>query len=323
MEFAGGRGNEVGEDGFGNGCGVGGGVVGGGDGAAGGENPVGDENLVEQGGAGALDDGADIGPAFFPGLVAHVFAGEVVAADDGDLVVEDGDFAVVAKVGGAAGGEGDDGEKFGDLAAGFAQGIDEAAAGEKAAEGVELEANLDALAGAAGEEFDDAFADLVATEDVGGDVDGVAGFEDAAFEFGEGEFAVGEEADGVAGDGIAGAAGANGLGDGVVAGGLGGLGVAGDGEADAAFAGDEAANFLSAEKKEKRHAYVGQEDDDEEPGEGVAGLAALAGDSREGEEHEEDAADGVGMGPEAGGDDVGDVVGGESDFSEGQHANCP
>ena len=233
---------------------------------------------------------------------SHVFAGEVVAANDGGVAVEDGDFAVIPQVGRAARGERKHGQKTGDLAAGLTNGVHEVFAGEKAAEGVELEAHLHALAGAAGEEVDDAAADRVATEDEGGDVDGVAGGEDLALELEVGIEAGGEEAHLVAPEGLAGAVGCDRLGGGVgERGGAGPVGwQGGQIAAEAALAGGEAFYFAPSEEEKERHAHVGHKDDAEEPGDGVAGLAALSEEAGEREDREHDAADREEVRPERG-----------------------
>ncbi len=266
---------------------------------AAGKTPVGEKHLVEQRGGGAGDDGAKIVPTFFKDGGTHVFAGEIVSADQRGVLVEYGDFAMIAEVGRPPRGERDHRHEPHDLATGFADGINEAAAGENAAEGVELQANLHALTCAFGEELNETPTGVVAPEDKRGDVDGVFGSLDERFEFRVGLFTGRDEAHGVATRGFTGAGGGEGVGGGEV----GDLGSDG-GDArqtrdDGAFALGEAFDFASAEEQVERHADVGDQDDHEQPGDGVARGAFFADEAGDRKDGEHKAAHGEKVGVEA------------------------
>jgi len=182
------------------------------------------------------------------------------------------------------------------------------APGAEAAERVHEHFDFEAGAGAGGEVGHDLLRGFVVAKDEGLEVDGFFGAGDFVAQGAVGDDAIGKDLEGIMREFAA-----EGNGRGGAPGGRGGGGEAGgelDGEGvDFEFGLDEAADFAAAEKQIKRNAEPGDEEDDEAPGEDVAGGAALEHEARADEEGEQETEEDAQMLPEEIQDDLPHVAG--------------
>jgi len=150
-----------------------------------GEAPVRDEHLAQDDRSGSPDHGAKVAPALGVGGRAHVLPGNVPAAHDCGHAIKNGHLSVAPEIGGASGRKRHDRHESTDLAPGLPDGIDKAPRTEEAAERVQEQPDLYPLARALGQQFHDPAARRIAAQDEARDVNRVLRGQDLALKLRE------------------------------------------------------------------------------------------------------------------------------------------
>ena len=206
-------------------------------------------------------------------------------------MVEDGQLAVVAQVGRGARTEGQHRHEAADLAAGPADRFDEPPARPEGAESVEEEPHLDAGGGPLGQELHQLAAGFIAAEDEGRDMDLVPGRADVRLERLEVILAGDGQLQPVSADRRAAARGDHGVRHGGGERRLRPRSGAGQRRDEARLAAGDAPELAAADQQIERHPDVGDQDDAEQPGEGVGRSPLLAQQPRDEEEGQDEARD--------------------------------
>jgi hypothetical protein len=99
-----------------------------------------------------------------------------VATNQGGMLIENGNLAVISEIGRTSGCGGQNGHEPLHFAAGLSDRIEEGIEDEHTAHCIDQQAHLNTLFRTLGKELDDAATYLITTNNKGGDVDAVLGF---------------------------------------------------------------------------------------------------------------------------------------------------